>query len=957
MIRIIYVLTFFLIMHIKVSAQYLYEDFNKNIPDNWTSNSSKSLSIGFEHYKDGGKSLKWEAKSGDEISAKGLKIPKEETLGHSASEIFVYSRQVSTDTLIFQFLDPRGKLQRQGRMLLNYKGWRSYHRSLQFDYNQGVDQTAFELNECRIIYRSAKKDGTHIIYFDALRFAGNKATRREPAPHTALDKKEFKKIGLAGGNPLESWLNMLPSGMPEITEIEAIDIKKIRQIYKRPLRPITRIELKEALSYVVYANISRNEDKSIRGRGITAIAIPDTLVKISNYCGILARAFLLDNNQEAKDALVLFTEYLIDQGLAEGGRNVLPTNSYHNAKTFPLGFLDALMVYPVNIRAQVLAMLKWSHEYNQIYDENFMPGLNTDFIHLKLETIFYLALSNANDKEVVRDMKYLRRLLENCVSISEGGSDGIKPDGIGFHHLSAHMSYMVAFSSWIEQAHALKGTSFKVSKRAYENMRFGVKTLLLEAANGKMYPHSLSGRKPFTATVPVSKPFVIKLIEIGDDLDLEDNDMKAFYNYIYKENRYPVKNVDLDGFYQFNYAQLGILRKNNWTVAMRGFTDRMFGSEIYDQQNRYGRYQSYGSLEVLYNGNHNETGYIVGGKGWDWNVIPGTTTVHLPWNKLGAKTTTASEYQRKSFAGALSLGKNGIFGFDFVQASEGKYVSDNLTFRKSVFAFDKILVCLGSNINATTAAGIVATNLFQIIAQGKNLPVYVNNEKVADDNYNISLSGTKSTWLINGVNTGYFIPKGNNNIEIIRGEQITPDHTSDGKIKTNRSLASKAWINHGKNPASAKYNFVVVPETNPREIGDLAVKFEDNKIFQILRQTDSAHIVRYIPDNLTSYAFFEPQGNVNIGYVKAISAPALIGIKEEGDLILITIADPDLHAKTAVNSFWRSTESQVTLSLEGNLKVADNKFNAGFKTGNGTSEVTFSLLHGLSNEIILRRGN
>lgn len=657
-----------------------------------------------------------------------------------------------------------------------------------------------------------------------------------------------------------------------------------------------------------------------------------------------------------KDALIVFTEYLIDQGLAEGGRNVLPTNSYHNARTFPLGFLDALGVYPADMRAQILAMLKWSHEYNLIYNENFITGLNTDFIHLKLETIFHLALANPTDKEVVRDMKYLSRLLENCVAISEGGSDGIKPDGIGFHHLTAHMSYMVAFSTWIAHAHSLRGTSFKVTKKAYENMRFAVKTLLLESG-GTMYPHSLSGRKPFTSTVPVTKPTVIKLIEIGDDVGLKDNDMKAFYSYIYKENKYPVKKADLDGFYQFNYAQLGVFRKNNWVVAMRGFTDRMFGSEIYDKQNRYGRYQSYGSLEVLYNGSHPETGYIVGGKGWDWNVIPGTTTVHLPWNKLKAKTTTASEYQIRSFAGALSLGKNGIFGFDFAQDSQGKYVSDNLTFRKSVFAFDKILVCLGSNIGAAATEGIVATNLFQSIAQDKNPPIYVNNKKVSEDNYHSSVPATKGIWLINGVNTGYFIPKGNNDVEIIRGEQVTPDHTSDDGLRTNKSLASKAWINHGKNPATAKYHFVVVPETNPKELEDLAVKFENNKIYQVLKQTDSAHIVKYIPDNLISCVFFERQDNINIGPVKAVSAPVLMAVKEKGNFIVITVANPDLHAKADTNSFWRSTESKVTVSMEGNWKVMDNKSNTRVEPGTDTSKITFSLIHGFSNQITLQKGN
>jgi hypothetical protein len=40
----------------------------------------------------------------------------------------------------------------------------------------------------------------------------------------------------------------------------------------------------------------------------------------------------LGQNKEARVGLVLFTDYLLDQGLIKGGRNVLPINSYENAR-------------------------------------------------------------------------------------------------------------------------------------------------------------------------------------------------------------------------------------------------------------------------------------------------------------------------------------------------------------------------------------------------------------------------------------------------------------------------------------------------------------------------------------------------------------------------------------------------------------------------------------------------
>src|SRR5690606_7070165 len=120
-----------------------------------------------------------------------------------------------------------------------------------------------------------------------------------------------------------------------------------------------------------------------------------TLVMLSTYCGYLAKAYLNNNDTDARAKLLLFTEYLIDQGIAEGGRNVLRTNSYANARNFPLGFIEAIRagIYPNNLKEDVLKMLKWSHQYNIIYEApDFTPGYNVDFLNLKSKTLFELAL-------------------------------------------------------------------------------------------------------------------------------------------------------------------------------------------------------------------------------------------------------------------------------------------------------------------------------------------------------------------------------------------------------------------------------------------------------------------------------------------------------------------------------------------------------------------------------------
>lgn len=49
--------------------------------------------------------------------------------------------------------------------------------------------------------------------------------------------------------------------------------------------------------------------------------------------------------------------------------------------------------------------------------------------------------------------------------------------------------------------------------------------------------------------------------------------------------------------------------------------------EIYNKTNRFGRYQSHGTLEILYEGGLAKCGYPADKEkksaGWDWNMMPG----------------------------------------------------------------------------------------------------------------------------------------------------------------------------------------------------------------------------------------------------------------------------------------------------------------------------------------------
>src|SRR5690606_20429178 len=190
---------------------------------------------------------------------------------------------------------------------------------------------------------------------------------------------------------------------------------------------------------------------------------------------------------DALAKLNAFIPYLIEQGLAEGGRVVIPYNDYSSARNFPIGFLEALpLLSNTAVKESMVKMLKWSHEFNNIYNASPTPGLELDYMYLKSNLLLELALLGADNNLVARDLKSFSRYLEQYTYTGEGGRDGIKIDGSAFHHQTAYLNYLYSYTSWISRAYELKGSPFRISSVAYNNMKKALKTLLLQTSKGTL---------------------------------------------------------------------------------------------------------------------------------------------------------------------------------------------------------------------------------------------------------------------------------------------------------------------------------------------------------------------------------------------------------------------------------------------------------------------------------------
>lgn len=73
---------------------------------------------------------------------------------------------------------------------------------------------------------------------------------------------------------------------------------------------------------------------------------------------------------------------------------------------------------------------------------------------------------------------------------------------------------------------------------------------------------------------------------------------------------------------------------------VRGHSRYLWDAEHYLDANFYGRYLGYGSMQVLTAQPGERVTFTTSGwqeNGFDWNRIPGATSIHLPFDQLRAK--------------------------------------------------------------------------------------------------------------------------------------------------------------------------------------------------------------------------------------------------------------------------------------------------------------------------------
>jgi len=386
------------------------------------------------------------------------------------------------------------------------------------------------------------------------------------------------------------------------------------------------------------------------------------------------------------------------------------------------------------------------------------------------------------------------------------------------------------------------------------------------------------------------------------------------------------------GHHAYPFAAMNFHRRNQWVASVRGWSRYVWNYETLDSENRYGRYSSYGMIQIFSKGEPvtpEASGYRE--EGWDWTRPPGATVIRLASDDLPSPKYRI--YTADPFVGGVALEHSqGLWAMRFTDP----YYEKSFCFRKSAFFVDDTIVCLGSGISNSDTSHTTETVLYQTALQSAP-PRFPARE------------ARPVRWMTDPVGNGYYFPEA----PVVQTRlQHQLSMAGNGEKKTEGNFAV-AWLDHGLAPANAGYSYAIRPDTT----GKAMQRFAAAPDFEVLRRDSAAHIVRFPGKRIVAYALFGPIENMASDALRGVESSCLVMTRHDGDRLIVAVADPDLRLgqPTMTNNFAASQpggESRLRLHLNGSWQLAAAAYNV-----RALNDHTLEILccGGASNELVLRQ--
>ena len=948
----------FILTYLSSSAFAQFVSFEEEIPCNFKSSDKQELALSSSYYKEGSKSLEWKF-SPNSI----LDIPSESVFtleGDNGITLWIYNEKPQQDSLRFEFYSPNGHVSHHFGFRLYAAGWRACWIS--FKHMQGDKQDKKIAG-----YRIIAPNRTGRVFIDRLTFPVKKINDRTTPDLQMPTNNSLTYRDLWHWCRVWQWEqyqydlplseSLTTDEKQELATVEA----RLTAILDTPKAPKKGIS--KAYSTFKAANI-RPSSNGFTGAPVVA---PDELNRRKGelswndledmLSGFAYDAYYNHSAQSAKNYFLVW-DYAINQGFAFGsGMGTNHHYGYQVRKIYTTAWLMRDAIWKAPNRDNILsALIFWSALQETRIPFQYGRDELLDSWHTLLMAKTVSALLFVDERERARALAGLSRWLSGSLQYSPGTIGGIKVDGTTFHHGGFYPAYTTGVLAMVGQFIALTSHTRYVPTMEARQV---LKSAFISMRNyGNIYEWGIgiSGRPPFGGSMKENDVAAFAYLALAGDLSGESNTfdhhlaadyMRLCNNdtpeaiYFRKEGITPAKAPQ--GFFVYNYGSAGIFRRNDWMVTLKGYTTDVWGSEIYRKDNRYGRYQSYGSVQIMGYPSRKASGFDE--NGWDWNRLPGTTTIHLPFDLLDSPLPgTTMAHSKENFSGSSSLeGKNGMFAMKLMERNLKNFTPDFVA-RKSVFCFNNRMICLGTGISNSNASFPTETTLFQSTFQKGKSDIYVDG-KLKNVPFHQELNDGKRHCIQDGYNNYYLVNGDNVQIQIARQDS----HHEKTRAKTQGTFAS-AYINHGAAPQNAGYEYMVLIQPSPKELDAARRKAP----YQILHKDSIAHVVIDKQTGITAYAAFETYLPQKDELFLSIPAETMVMQKQSGSNLLLSVCDPNLNiSEKAFTTKEPSRPIEKKLILKGQWKCKTLQEDVTVEVGQTETVLTVTCRHGQPIEFIL----
>jgi chondroitin-sulfate-ABC endolyase/exolyase len=752
----------------------------------------------------------------------------------------------------------------------------------------------------------------------------------------------FIKSGLANSLYLDSPAARKLAGRPlPATSKAHIDRVKQALVGRYTSKAFSAESYQAVKTYYDSLHISKTPAR-IQGKAIGTNQIKDLLkhlLKVAALHPVAPRR----ERRELERMYVLMTEHLLDQGWAEGSAlNAQHHFGYKSRAWAPSVLLmeDVLARHDL-LRPMVRSMIWFGRDFLDYtlpfadYSEattRSLSGRLADYLNTfsNSHLITLLLLEDTAFKEAT--LQSYQQMLSAMITSSNGA---LKPDGSFFHHGMHYAGYavpaMAAFANIVE---FIDGTPYEVTPAAYQRL----KTCFLMAEKWG-YPYwafNACGRHPITGSIRRLRSTFEKLAVAVPGTAAVDPELAIVCRTVFGEptqpalQKYNAPARPSQGFWSMNYSGTGVCKWLDRTAILKGYGQGVRSHETYGRDNRYGRYGSHGTMLIFGQGAPDTSGFLP--DGWDWAQPPGATTLQLPHDMLEGDPKRFYGWnppQEAPFTGSGHLGNRyGAFAF----ALNGQKHEQSLQVRKSVFALDNLLVCLGSDIANTSGKHHTVTTLFQCGGERLDVTFPDSSNVATQKDYQLRRQSKATDWLIDPQGNGFLIAEGNADLIVQRSLQ----HSKHNKTrKPNQGRFVKAWLDHGTRPKSAAYEYVACLSASAKQMTELARK----KPYEIVARTRACHAIRMPAPGLSFYVFFEAGAADDI---LAVDTPMIVITKRQADgALLLSVTNPNPSLRRAFNA--PEPIHRVSLTLQGSYRATPTEAVRSAKVTDGNTVLELTL--------------